>query len=202
MSEEIIAIVITSIISTFSLVISIKTYILNKPKIKIELTDKDSDAYFGTVCLKNGKTASTLIGFVQLNIINSSPVDISIRDIRLKVGKTYHRLIDKKSSYWHGCYFYYLDENGEEIWDGCCVDYDKYGIDIPNKVKSYSIISGTCLFYHFPIIDSNSKNCNVVLYTAVGRISKRIKMKKFNEKYVSSEFKDMELFEKNKIKNN
>lgn len=199
MSEEIIAIIISSVLSTISLIISIKTFIINKPKIKIELTDKDCDAYFGKVRLKNDKTSPTLIGFVELNIINNSPVDISIKDIKLKVGKTYHRLIDKNNSYWHDCYFYYLDESGEDVWDGCGINYDECGIVIPNKIKAYSILSGSCLFYHYPIIDSSHKKCKIVLYTAVGKITKRINMKKYDEKYISSEMKDVELFQKNEI---
>ncbi len=200
MSEEIIAIIITSVLSTISLIISIKTFIMNKPKIKMELTDKDCDAYFGKVHLENGNTSSTLIGFVELNIINNSPVDISIKDIKLKVEKTYHRLIDKNNPYWKDCYFYYLDKNDEEVWDGCGVNYDECGIVIPNKIKAYSIISGVCMFYHYPNTNSRNKKCKLILYTAVGKITKRINMKKYDENYVSLEVKDVELFEKNIIK--
>ena len=198
MSNEIIAIIITSILSTISLIISVKTYVMNKPKIKIELTDKDCDAYYGLVCVKD-KMASTKIGAIELNIINNSPVDIGIRDIRLKVDKSYHRLVDKDNSYWYDAYFYYNDNNHEKIWDGSGISYKEHGISIPNSIKSYSILSGLCLFHDFPNIETKQKRCKIVLYTAVGKISKVVRLKKYDETYISAEMKDVELYRRSII---
>lgn len=198
MSSEIIAIIITSIIPAISLIITIKTYVINKPKVKIELTDKDCDAYYGLVCVGD-KTELTKIGAVELNIINSSPVDIGIRDIRLKVDKNYHRLIDKDNPHWDDAYFYYNDDNNEKIWDGSDLSYKERGISTPNNIKAYSILSGLCLFHDFPNIEAKQKRCKLILYTAIGKISKRINLKKYDETYISSEWKDIKLFQKSCI---
>lgn len=199
MGEQPIAIIITSILSTISLVISLKNYLMNKPKLKIVISDKQRDAYFGTVFVRDEIVAPTKIGFVELNIINSSPVDIFIKDIKLKIDKNYCRYVDKNNSYWKNAYFFYLDKNGEKIWDGGGIDYQKMGIDMPTRVKAYTILSGICLFHDFPNIDFKAKTCKVVLYTAVGKITKKVKFIKYDENYLLTEMKDIELFKKNLI---
>lgn len=169
---------------------------MNKPKMKIELTDRTCDAYYGLVCIKD-KTASTKIGAVELNIINNSPVDIGIRDIRLKINRNYHKLINKDNTYWNGAYFYYNKANNEKVCDGIEISYKERGILVPNSIKSYSILSGLCLFHDFPNIETKQKRCKIILYTAVGKISKVVNLKKYNETYILNEMKDIDLYIKN-----
>lgn len=196
MSEEMLAI----IISLISLIISLKEYLINKPKLKIVISDKQCDAYFGTVCAKDDSVVNTNIGAVEINIMNNSPVDIFIKDIRLKIGKDYHRLVYKDNPYWEDSYFFYYDNRGEKMWDGCGIDYKLSGISMPTKVNSYTILSGICLFHDFPNIYSKSKYGKIVLYTAVGKITKKVKFVRYDENYLSAEMKDVELYMKNSIK--
>jgi len=195
MSEEMIAI----IISLISLIICLKEYLINKPKLKIVISDKKCDAYFGTVCVKNENVVNTKIGAVEINIINNSPVDIFIKDIRLKIGKDYHRLVSKDNSYWDDSYFFYYDKRGEKMYDGCGINYELSGISMPNKVNSYTILSGICLFHDFPNIDSKSKHGKIILSTAVGKITKKVKFIRYDENYRSSEMRDVDLYMKNSI---
>ena len=83
MSEEMIGIIITSMISLISLIISLKNYLISKPELKIVISDKQCDAYFGDVCAKNESIVDTKIGAVEINIINNSPVDIFIKLARI-----------------------------------------------------------------------------------------------------------------------
>ena len=200
MTGETIAIIATAFISFISLIISIKTYLMNKPKIKIEITDRDCDAYYGTISLKNEKTFSTKVGSVELNIINCSPVDIFVKEIVLEIKKDKHKLIKNNIEYWNNCYFYYLDSNNEKMWEGSTIDYKKTGISTPCKIKSYSIKSGICLFDSFPNIETNKVKGKIIVYTAIGKITKVVTFVKYDENYESLDYKEFKLFCKSSIK--
>lgn len=197
MSEEMIGIIITSIISLISLIISLKNYLISKPKLKIVISDKQCDAYFGNVCANNENIVNTKIGAAEINIINNSPVDIFIKDIKLKIGKDYHRLVYKNNSYWEYIYFFYYDNNGEQMWDGCGINYKRLGFRMPNKVKSYTILSGICLFHDFPNIQSKTKCGKIVMDTAVGKVTKKVKFIRYDSDYISAEMKNVKLNMKN-----
>ncbi len=197
MSVELIGIIITSIISFVSLCISLGNYRISKPKLKIQITDKMSDVYYGDVCLNDEREMSTKIGAVQINIINNSPVNIYLRDIKLKLKKNLHRLVPKNIEVWKFCYFFY-DANGEKLWDGVGVNYKYEGFDIPLTINSYTIKSGICLFYDFPNVSKKFIRGKLILYTAVGKISKKIKFIRYDNNYISAEMKDVKLYIKNK----
>ena len=95
MSEEMIGIIITSFISLCSLFLGIRNYFVSKPKLKVIISDPESDVYYGLVSKDNDKVMSTMVGAVDINIINNSPVDIYIKEIKLKIGKDLHRLVLK-----------------------------------------------------------------------------------------------------------
>lgn len=196
MSIELIGIIITSIISLVSLCISLGTYRISKPKLKIQITDKKSDTYYGDVCLNNEKIMSTKIGAVQINIINNSPVNIYIRDIKLKLKKDLHRLVFKNNKVWEFCYFFY-DEDGEKRWDGVGINYKDEGLDIPLTINSYTIKSGICLFHDFPNVSKKSIRGKIILYTAVGKVTKKIRFIQYDKNYIPAEMKDVRLYIKN-----
>ena len=200
MSNEMIAILLTSMISLVSLIISLKNYMINKPKLKIIISDKSTDAYFGTVCAKDDKVVKTNIAVLEINVVNNSPVDIYLKDIKLKIGKDLLRLIDKDNPFWEDAYFFYHDDKGEKVWDGSGINYRSGGLNVPTIIKSYTILSSTCLFHDFPIVSSEFKYGRVILNCAVGIISKKIKFMKYDANYISSEMKSVKVYLKNSIK--
>lgn len=197
MNETILALIITSVISLISLFISIKSYFISKPKLKISITDKDCDIVYGNMCAKDDKPISNKVGCVNINIINDSPVDIEVKDIKIKINKDLHRLIPKKNPFWEFCYFYYMEKNNEIVWDGCGINYFYEGLSVPFKIKSYSIKSGVCLFYDFPNRINKKLKATIILFSAVGKIKKKLKFIIYNENYISSEMKDVRLSLKN-----
>lgn len=200
MSNEMIAILLTSIISLVSLIISLKNYLINKPKLKIIISDKSTDAYFGLVCVKDDKVVNTNIAALEINVVNNSPVDIYLKDIKLKIGKDYHRLVDKDNSFWEDAYFFYHNDRGEKVWDGSGINYKSEGVQIPTIIKSYTILSSTCLFHDFPTVSSKFQYGRVVINCAVGKISKKIKFMKYDANYISSEMKSVKIYLKNSLK--
>lgn len=197
MNETIIALIVTSIISVVSLIVSIRSYLIQKPKLKINITDKDCDLVYGNMCAKDDKPISNKVGCVNFNIINDSSVDIEVKDIKIKINKGLHRLIPKNNPFWEFCYFYYMGENNEIDWDGCGINYIHEGLSVPVKIKSYSIKSGVCLFYDFPNRTNKKLKATIILYSAVGKIKKKLKFVIYDENYISSEMKDVQLSLKN-----
>ncbi len=201
MSETIIALIVTSIISVISLIISfiisLKALIISKPKLAISISDKSCDVYYGNVAAKDDKAIATKIGAVAINIINNSPVDIAIVDIKLQIGKDKHRLVTTENPFWEECYFYYINEENERDWDGAGINYKESGFDLPMKVASYSIESGICLFHDFPNITAKKVTGTLLITSAVGKIKKKVKFIEYNKDYISSELKDVMLYNKN-----
>lgn len=197
MSKEMIGIIITSFISLCSLFLGIKKYFVSKPKLKVIISDPESDVYYGLVSKDNDKVMSTMVGAVYINIINNSPVDIYIKEIKLKIGKDLHRLVLKDNNYWNDIFFFYYDENGEKMWDSSGICYSSHGIKIPVKIKSYTILSGMCLFHDFPNNNSKIVKGKLIINTAIGKVRKNVKFIKYDENYVSAEMKEVELFKKN-----
>ena len=83
------------------------------------------------------------------------------------------------------------------MWDGSGICYSSQGIKIPVKVKSYTILSGMCLFHDFPKSNSKIVKGKLILNTAIGKVRKNVKFIKYDENYVSAEMKEVELFKKN-----
>ena len=146
MSEEMIGI-ITPFISLCSLFLGIRNYFVSKPKLKVIISDPESDVYHGLVSKENDKVMSTMVGAVDINIINNSPVDIYIKEIKLKIGKDLHRLVLKDNNYWNDIFFFYYDENGEVIFK----KLNDTGTLSENTINKYSFIEHKECFNKFII---------------------------------------------------
>ena len=95
---------------------------------------------------------------------------------------------------------FYHDDKWEKVWDGSGVNYKSEGIQVPTIIKSYTILSSTCLFHDFPIVSSKFKYGRIVLNCAVGKITKKVKFMKYDADYISLEMKSVKVYLKNSIK--
>lgn len=180
---------LTIIISTISLIIAIFTYWTNKPKLKIEITDKEWDCFFGNV-LHEGTNIQSYVGGAQINIVNNSPVAITLNRINLVVDKERLRLIDNKNKFWECVEFYFLDDNGELTTDGTAIDYVESGLQLPLKINAYDTITVFVLFHNFP--SKKKKRCNgkIVLYTAIGKVKKKVKLVEYDKSYLEVGYRE------------
>lgn len=180
---------LTIIISTISLIIAIFTYWTSKPKLKIEITDKEWDCFFGKV-LHEGTNIQSYVGGAQINIVNNSPVAITLNRINLVVDKERLRLIDNKNKFWECVEFYFLDDNGELTTDGTTIDYVESGLQLPLKINAYDTITVFVLFHNFP--SKKKKRCNgkIVLYTAIGKVKKKVKLVEYDKSYLEVGYRE------------
>lgn len=180
---------LTIIISTISLIIAIFTYWTSKPKLKIEITDKEWDCFFGKV-LHEGTNIQSYVGGAQINIVNNSPVAITLNRINLVVDKERLCLIDNKNKFWECVEFYFLDDNGELTTDGTAIDYVESGLQLPLKINAYDTITVFVLFHNFP--SKKKKRCKgkIVLYTAIGKVKKKVKLVEYDKSYLEVGYRE------------
>lgn len=125
-----IGIIITSFISLCSLFLGIRNYFVSKPKLKVIISDPESDVYYGLVSKDYDKVMSTMVGAVDINI-----------------GKDLHRLVLKDNNYWNDIFFFYYDENGEVIFK----KLNDIGTLSENTINKYSFIEHKECFNKFII---------------------------------------------------
>lgn len=180
---------VTAVISSLSLLISIFNYWTNKPKLRIDITDKKWDCFFGKVLHEESNIQSFIAG-AQINIINNSPVSISLNRINLVVGKETLRLIDNRNDFWQSVEFYFVDTNGEITTDGAGIYYVENGLSLPLKINAYDTITAYVLFHNFP--KKYKKKCTgkIVLSTAIGTVKKRINMIEYDKNYLEADYRD------------
>ena len=180
---------LTIVISLLSLLLSILNFWTSKPKLKIETTDKDWDCFFGKVLHEKTNTKS-YIGGAQINIINNSPVSISLNRINLIVFNETLRLIDNKNGHWECVEFYFLDDNDELTTNGSAIYYAESGLSLPLKIGPYDTITTFVLFYNFPAKQKKRCKGKIVLSTAIGKVKKRINLIEYDKSYMEADYRE------------
>lgn len=180
---------VTAVISSLSLLISLFNYWISKPKLRIEITDKDWDCFFGKV-LHEGTNIQSYVGGAQINIVNNSPVSITLNRINLVVGKESLCLIDNKNKFWESVEFYFLDDNGELTTDGTGIDYVDCGLKLPLKINAYDTITAYVLFHNFPSKQKKQCKGKIVLNTAIGKVKKKVKLVEYDKSYLEIGYRE------------
>ena len=185
-----IGICITAIISLLSLLLSLANYQKNKPKLKIEIANKKWDCFFGKTITNSIRPSVSYICGAQINIINNSPVAITITNAHMIVGKESLRLIDNRNKYWETVAFFFKDENGELTTDGSEIYYKENGLTVPIEVNPYDTVTVFVLFHNFPVKISRKCKGTLILNTAIGKIKKKISMIEWDENYQEADYRD------------
>ena len=183
MTLQNVGICITAIISTFSLIISIANYWKSKPKLRIEITDKNWDGFFGRVIHEGKYNHENFICGAKINIINNSPVAITISNANMIIDKEHLRFIDNRNKFWECAEFYFEDDNGELTTDGSGIYYKECGLSLPLKVSAYDTITAFLLFHDFPIKYKNKCTGKLLLHTAIGKVKKKIRLVEYDKNY-------------------
>lgn len=181
---------VTILVSTLSLILSIVNYWNIKPKLKIEIIDKKYDCFFGRAMLKEDTSKTNNICGALINIVNNSPVSITISDIYIEIEKEIFQLIDNKNDYWECVEFLYWDsKKGEFTTDGSAIYYKETGMQLPHKIDAYDTITAHVLFHNFPIKYKKKCRGKIILRTAIGKISKRVRLIEYDENYQNESVK-------------
>lgn len=188
---EKISIVFSTCISVASLAISILSYRLKSPKIKLHIMDKKSDCFFGNVrCEQNDRVLKSRVSGIRLRLINNSPNEISVLGIVLKCNKDIYRLIDCTNECWEIVEFVFPNANGEESSDGSAMYYGNEGVNLPLKLSAYDGKDIVALFHNFPVSIKKKARAKVIIQTTIGVKTKSIKLNEYDERYINDDYRD------------
>ncbi len=169
-----------------------------KPKLTIKQTDNRHDSFFGQVKQGHSDDYNCIAG-AYINIINNSPVSITLGTVYLVIGKEKFDLIDRDNDYWNDVVFYFKDKDGRVTSDGSAIPYQDDGLMFPRKLDSYDTISGCVLFHNFPAKIRKRRRGKLVCNTAIGKVKKTLTLHEYNEVYSRYEYKDILQYERSRM---
>lgn len=174
-----ITMIITAIVAVASLALSIVNYFSKKPHLRINIDNKGYDCFYTIACTKN--KSLHYISFIHFNIINDSPVKITVNNIHLLLNKEILFLTDTQNDYWRSVDFLIKNKDGEFIKSDIYVDYSEPDIKLPLKIEPYDSISVSTIFDFVPNNFSGNIKAKLVFDSAVGTIYKKINLSEYKQ---------------------
>ena len=108
----------------------------------------------------------------------------------MTVGKERFRHIDKQNPFWKTVEISFKDDTGEWTTDGSAIYYSKTGISLPTKINAYDTMTADVLFHNFPIDIKKNARGKIELYTAIGKVSKKISLIEYDYNYLDEGYRD------------
>lgn len=189
-----IGVLITIIVSVISLILSILAFIQQKPKLSCEIVK----AYYGPAQLKDCIRKFYVAAGIDITLQNPSPANITVYDIKLKIGKEYYEYLLPQEGVDQNIEFFYSDE-GHMYGSGWAIPYNSTGINLPVKINSYEAILPTFVFHNIPEKFHGKKCGNLIIKTTAGKLKKRIKLTHYDINTVK-DWNEVEKFLKSEVK--
>lgn len=189
-----IGVIITIVVSVISLVLSILAFIQQKPKLRCEIIK----AYYGPAQLKDCITKLYVAAGIDITLQNPSPANITVYDIKLKIGKEHYEYLLPQEGEDQNIEFFYSDD-GNLYGSGGAIPYNSTGINLPFKINSYEAILPTFVFHNIPEKYHGKKYGNLIIKTTAGKLKKRIKLFPFDINNVE-DWNEVEKFLKSEVK--
>ncbi len=189
-----IGVLITIVVSVISLIISILAFIQQKPKLACEIVR----AYYGPAQLKDSLKNLYHAAGIEITLQNPSPANITIYDLKLKIGKENYQYILPQDGDDQNITFFYSD-NGKLYGSGWAIPYNSTGYDLPFKINSYDAILPTFVFHNIPNNLRGKKHGKLIIKTTAGKLNRRIKLSPFDIDTVE-DWKEIEKFMKSELK--
>lgn len=192
---QIITMIITAVVSVASLVLSIVNYYDKRPHLKIKFNDKKRDCFYTIVGSENLATYH-YVSWLHFNIINDSPVRITINNVYLLINKEIFLLADTENDYWNSVDYLIRDENGEFGSDGIYRDAQKGCIKLPLKIDPYDSVATSALFSSIPNNLGQKVKAKIVFATAIGTIKKKVILSEYGLEHLNYEFDNISQFQR------
>lgn len=186
--------IITAVVSVASLVLSIVNYFDKRPHLKIKFNDKKRDCFYTIVGSENH--VYHYISWLNFNIINDSPVKITINDVYLLINKEVFFLVDTEADYWASVDYLIKNEKGVFDSDGLFRDAREHCIKLPLRIDPYDSISTSALFNSIPNNLGRKVKAKIVFVTAIGTIRKKATLLEYGIEHLNYEFDSILQFQK------
>ncbi|WP_287047558.1 hypothetical protein [Treponema sp.] len=189
-----IGVIITIVVSVISLIISILAFIQQKPKLTCEIVR----AYYGPAQLKDNMKKFYIAAGIEITVQNPSPANITIYDLKLKIGKECYQYLLPQDGDDQNITFFYSD-NGKLYGSGWAIPYNTIGYDLPFKINSYDAILPTFVFHNIPNSFHGKKHGILIIKTTAGKLKRRIKLSPFDINTVE-DWNEVNKFMKSELK--
>ena len=189
-----IGVLITIVVSVISLILSILAFIQQKPKLVLEI----DRAYYGPAQLNDNISKPYFAAGIDFALQNPSPTNISIYDLKLKIGKEKYEYVLPQEGEDQNITFFYPD-NGQFYGSGGAIPYNSIGKDLPFKITSYDAMLSTFVFHNIPNTFHGNKSGKLIIKTTAGKLIKKIKLHPFDINDVE-DWKEIEKFMKSELK--
>lgn len=188
--------IISAIIATASIVLSVKVYRRDMPKLQIDIDNPKYDCFFGDVATedKSESLHENRISGVRFTLRNNSSADIEVNGIALEINSEMFRLIPSNNPYWGIVYFYTYDSDERKMVPDYTygISYSGEGICLPLMVRSYTSFSCCALFYSFPTTITGQVNAILHVKTAIGVRKKKITLLEYDNTFGRQEWEEVE----------
>ncbi len=186
---------ISAIIAVISLIVSIKVYRRDTPRLRIEILHPKYDCFFGiAVVERNEELKRHRISGLRIQLRNSSSANIEVQSIQLKIKNELFRIVPNDNLYWDSATFVTEGQSEQKIDFNYSINYNDSGIHLPCAVKGYSCVEGYVLFYHFPANIRDKTTAQLIVQTAVGVVNKRVTLREYNQTFEKQEMKDVDQY--------
>ena len=188
--------IMSTIIAIASIVLSMKVYRRDMPKLHIDIDNPKYDCFFGDVTTEDESEEfhKNRISGVYFTLRNNSAMDIEVNGVSLKIKSEMFRLIPNDNPYWDDVYFFTYDPDEKKMipdWNHC-ISYAEHGVHLPLIIKGYTTFTGYALFYHFPANIMGHVNAVIHVKTAIGIVKRKITLLEYNDKFPKQEWEDVE----------
>ncbi len=185
--------IISAIIAIVSLIISIKVYRRDTPKLYIEIRDAEFDCFFCDAIPNTDHSAmKQRVSGVKVLLRNTSSADIEVQSAAIKIKKELFRYIPNDIPFWEDIAFVSSSENNRDVDPNFTLPYQDFGMHFPCIVKGFSASEGYILFFNFPADIKEKVRAQIILRTAVGTIKKNTVLREYNHTFERQEWKDVE----------
>lgn len=192
---QIITMIITAVVSVASLVLSIMNYFNKRPHIRIKIDDKNRECFYCIIGSDNS-AVYRYVSWIRFNIINDSPVRITINNIYLCAKKEVFLMADTEADYWSSIDYLIKDENGTYSSDGLYRDVQKQCIKLPLKIDPYDSATTAAIFNSIPNNLSGRIKAKIVFATAIGTIRKKVILSEYGLEHLNFEFDNIAQFQR------
>lgn len=190
---QIIIMAITAAVSIASLALSIINYCGQRPHLKINIHSKN-DCFFAIAGSKETGTYN-YVSILHFNIVNASPVKITINNTHLVIGKEKYLLSDSGAK-WESVDFRYKNEEGIFESDEIYRDFNSTFIRLPLEVEPYDSIAVSAIYYLKQNNLGDNVKAKLVLDSAIGTISKKIVLSEYSYEQLKHEFENVTQYQR------
>lgn len=188
--------IVSTAIAVVSIVLSVKAYRRDTPKLQIDIENPKYDCFFGDVSTENEQNHihKNRISGIRFTLRNNSAANIEVNGIALKIRSEMFQIISPNNPFWDTVNFFTYDADEQKMIPDYlyAISYSNEGFSLPLVINSYTSSSGCALFYNFPASITGRTTATLYVRTAIGVCKKKVRLLQYDNTFQREELEDVE----------